>query len=122
MTGNIIQQLDLKIFNLSDGTTSADNFIFTTDNKKIVYGTTVDEPGGDEGPPSAVFVYDMTTKTTKRLSPKGYDTGTLIIKGNAVLFTGSKVQSPVLNIYSVNLDGTNFKVLFPGCRDISAKD
>jgi len=104
------------------GPSSADRFVFTADGSKIVFSSEVDEPGGQDGPPNGVFVYDVSSRSTLRLSPKGYFAGGVFIKGNKVLFTGSKLKSTVSNVYTVDLDGKNFKILFPGCADISAKN
>ena len=121
MAGNINKTIDLKDFKLSMGTSSADGFVFTADNKHIIYTTSVDEGGRDDGPPSALFCYDAATKTIKRLSPKGYMANQFAVKGNSVLFSGSKLNARVSNIYSVNIDGSNFKVLIPGRHDISVR-
>jgi TolB protein len=101
---------------------SSDRFVFTKDNKKVVFSSEANEPGGSDGPPTVVFVYDTDSKLAIRLSPKGYFAGGVCVKGNHVLFTASKLKSNVQNVYTVDLDGKNFKVLFANCADISAKN
>jgi Tol biopolymer transport system component len=96
--------------------------VLTPDRKKIVFSTEVDEPGYEEGPPTAVYVYDIAGKSTIRLSPKGYYGMGVIIRNNKVLFSGGKVTSTIENIYTVDLDGKNLKVLFPNANTISAKN
>jgi Tol biopolymer transport system component len=131
LSGNIIISYNLKDLEggmpeLKDGVgeSSSDKFIITNDNKKIVFSCEVNDPSiaSKDGPPSAVFIYDIDNKKTSRLSPKGYVAGEVIIKGNNVLFAASKGNSPISNIYSVDMYGRNFKLLFPGCVDISAKN
>jgi Tol biopolymer transport system component len=104
------------------GSASSDKFILTADNSKIIFNCGVDLPGSTDGPPSAVFVYDIATKKTLQLSPKGYDAVEMMVKGTNVFFTGYKGKLPVSNIYSVDMDGSNFKLLFAGCSNITAKN
>lgn len=103
------------------GPSSSDRFIFTSDNRKVVFSSEVNEPGGSDGPPTSVFVYNTESKSALRLCPKGYFAGGVFIKGNKVLFTASKLKSTVQNVYTVDLDGKNFRLLFPNCADISAR-
>jgi TolB protein len=128
ISGNVITVYDMKdlqggLPELKDGvgSSSFDQFVIANDNAKIVFSSETDEPG-ENGPPSAIFIYDIASKKTLRLSPKGYDAGHIIIKGNNALFTASKHNSSVASIYMVDMDGRNFKLLFPGCTDISAKN
>jgi TolB protein len=105
----------------NSGPSSGDRFMFTGDNKKIAFSSEVDEPGGNDGPPNAVFIYDTAGKTTLRLSLKGYFADGVVVKGSQVLFTASKIKSLVQNVYSIDLDGRNLKILFPNCSSVSAK-
>ena len=104
------------------GPSSSDRFILTNNGNKVVFSTEVDEPGFAGGPPTALFIYDFVTHTSLRLTPKGYNAQGIIVNNDKVLFAGSKVKSPVQHIYTVNMDGSNFKLLFAHCSDISAKD
>jgi TolB protein len=128
LSGNVMTVYDMKdlqggLPELKDGvgSSSFDQFVITDNNAKIVFSSETDEPG-ENGPPSAIFIYDIASKKTLRLSPKGYDAGHIIIKDNIVLFTASKHNSSIASIYSVDMDSKNFKLLFPGCTDISAKN
>ena len=127
MVGEIIKDYDFASFKMALGAGSNDDFIFTSDNKKIVFTSGVNEPGEkehgeDSGPPTAVFIYDIAKKATLRLSPKDYVTRGAAINNNKVLFTASKMNSHVTNVYTVDMDGRNFKILFAGCYDVSAKE
>jgi Tol biopolymer transport system component len=122
LSGNITASYKISDMTKSDGPSSSDRFVFTTDGKKIVFSSEVNEPGFSDGPPTAVFVYDITGKTTVRLTPKGYYGSGVIVKNNKVLFSGGKIKSTITNVYTVDLDGKNLKVLFPNCWDISAKN
>ena len=98
-------------------------FVLTEDGKKIVLLRHVDETVNLTGGSSAVFVYDMLTKKNFRISPKGYDFKNIIIHNNKILASGEKASStPNFGIYSIDLDGKNFKLFFPNALDISLKD
>jgi TolB protein len=128
LEGNIITtykvaDMDRGVSVLQDaGPSSSDRFVFTNDGKKIVFSSEANEPGGSDGPPTAVFVYNTESRSTLRLSPKGYFAGGVFIKGDKVLFTASKLKSNTQNVYIVDMDGKNMKILFPNCADISAKN
>ncbi len=121
LSGDIISTYKVSTLSNAMGASSSDRFVFTNDNKKIVFSEDVDEPGESDGPPSAIFIYDIVNKSTLRLSPKGYFADQVFVKGNKILFTASKLNSTIQNVYSVDMDGKNFKILFPGCSSVSAK-
>jgi TolB protein len=106
------------------GTSSSDRFLFNNDNKKIIFSTDLVDPTvkSDDGLTPAIFIYDILSKKTKRLSPKGYSAFEPIINGTHVLFSASKGNSEKIGVYSMDIDGRNFKLLFPNCRNISAKN
>ncbi|MFB9843176.1 TolB family protein [Mucilaginibacter ginsenosidivorans] len=120
LSGNIIDDYKVTDVVKGIGLSSTDRVLFSQDGKKMIYTCDVDEPGYD-GPPSAAFVYDIGNKTSVRLSPKGYYATGVWLQGDKILFTGGKIQSMVSNVYTVDLDGKNFKLLFANCSNISAK-
>jgi len=122
LSGNINNTYKVSDITKTLGPSSSDRFVLTPDRKKIVFSTEVDEPGYEEGPPTAVYAYDIASRSTVRLSPKGYYGRGVIIKNNKVLFSGGKVTSTIENTYTVDLDGKNLKVLFPNANTISAKN
>ncbi|HZY39183.1 MAG TPA: hypothetical protein VFE53_21150 [Mucilaginibacter sp.] len=122
IAGNVIKTYNLGNIPMDFGAASSDRFIFTDDYKKIVFTSEVNEDAGDEGPPIAVFIYDIAQKSTMRLSPKGYFAEQIIIKQDKVLFTLSKIHSTISNVCSVDMDGKNLKILFTHCSNVSAKN
>ncbi len=100
--------------------TSDSKFMLTSDESKIVFNCSVDEPGFKE-PPGAIFVFDRKTKTTKRITPKGYWCSQPFLKGAMIYFTCSKSKSKFDNIYSVKLDGSNFKLELSNASDFTSK-
>jgi len=122
LDGSVVKDYKISDMTGDSGPSSSDRFQFTADNQKIAFSTEVNEPGGTDGPPTAVFIYDVGAKSSLRLSPKGYFCSDVVVKGNQVMYTGSKLRSPIQNVYIVDLDGKNLKILFPGCSSLSAKN
>jgi TolB protein len=132
LEGSIIENYHMKMLagglkELTDGVGDASDSMFRiiNDNKKIIFSSEDDDPGiknNDNGTPSAIFIYDIETKITARLSPMGYATGAPVIDGNNILFIGSKGNLPITDVYSIDMDGKNFKILFHNCVEISAKN
>jgi len=99
------------------------DFRFTADGKKIVFLRHVNEIVNSTGGSSAVFVYDMATKKALRVSPKGYNFIGVIIRNNKILASGEKAASrPNWGIYSIDLDGKNFKLFLPNAGNITVKN
>jgi len=99
------------------------NFRFTADGRKVVFLQHVDEIVNSTGGSSAVFVYDMRTKKNFRISPKGYHFTNVIIHDNKVFASGEKASGvPNTGIYSIDLDGKNFKLFLPNAGDITVKN
>jgi len=121
LTGNLTSTYKISELNKDWGPSSADRFIIT--NNRIAFSSEENDPvkGVDE-PPTAIFIYDLATKSTLRLSPKGYYAWGLVVKGNKLLFNMEKFRSSIPNIYSVDTDGHNLKMLFSNARDISTKN
>lgn len=117
-------QFEVGVPELKDaGHSSSDIFVFTKDNKKVVFSSSVDEWANDYEPLNAVFVHDLILKKTLRLSPKGYSAYGLEVKGNKVFFNMIKVKGVRTDgIYSVDMDGKNLKMLFPNCFWVSVRN
>ncbi len=103
------------------GNASSDKFMVTPDDRNIVFSTGTDEPGEGDGPPEAVFIYNVGSKKTLRLTPKGYSANEIALSGNTVLFTISKFKSSAFSINQVDMDGKNYKILFRNCSSVSVK-
>ncbi|MBS1527751.1 MAG: PD40 domain-containing protein [Bacteroidetes bacterium] len=120
--GNITTTISIPEIPKTFGASSSDRFIFTSDGRKIVFTLESDEPGFENGPPSAVFVYDVASKAATRLLPKGYYANNIWLKGDVVLISGGNIKAKSENIYAVGLDGKNLKILFHNANGISAKN
>jgi dipeptidyl aminopeptidase/acylaminoacyl peptidase len=80
-------------------------FIFTSENKLIVFSCDINETMKNvDGPLEAVFSYNTITKKITRLSPIGMDASDLDIeKDSNVMFSGSRESEKYKSIYRVNL-------------------
>jgi len=106
------------------GVSSNTTFLLTDDERKMVFETSVpnDEDLWEFGePPIALFIYDIFTKRSKRLTPKGYSCTSPFIFGDRVLFNGYSPKSKIKKIYSIKLDGTDLKLEFTDRQDITCK-
>lgn len=103
------------------GGSSAEECILTPDNEKIVFDATVDEPDswhfGER--PSAIFVYDIKSQKTIRISPVGYCCLSPHLDGNKIYFECLTPNSLIRNICSMDVDGKNFRIEFRDCSSFS---
>lgn len=102
--GDVVDSIDIsREIGENYYTSSASKFLFTSDNRYLVFNCDTDEIMEDvDGPVSALFVYDTKNKATTRLSPKGMFAFDPNLKSdNSVIFCGFKEKT--YNIYSVDL-------------------
>ena len=118
LDGNVLhsipfEQIDKAIF-------GANTFNLTGKEDKLVFWGTI---GADSTPsynaPAAVFVYDLATSTTNRISPKGYDCWRPVIKGDTIFCRGRHGNSLKENTYRMDMDGGHFKLAYKDKIDIS---
>lgn len=113
LDGKVVRSIALGRFDSAVSFTSASTFLLTDKEDKLVCWGDVDEEGNRDGPPSAVFVYDLGTGKTSRLTPKGYDCWAPVIKGDTVFCGGRPASSNGKgNIYRIGLDGDHFKLAY----------
>ncbi len=117
---DLIEKMPIAPMTDKDNISSLSKFLFTKDESKIVFDGSVDEPGFNE-PPGAIFIFNRKTKTTKRLTPKGYWCSQPFLKGDKIYFTASKADSKFDNIFSIKIDGSNMKLLIRNGSDFTSK-
>jgi hypothetical protein len=87
----------------------------------------VNDTSSDDDPPLALYAYDRKTQTTRTISPKGYDCFQPSVYGERLFCAGRKQGSdssstdPVFNIYSMDMEGGDFRVEYKGRRDFSCR-
>jgi TolB protein len=119
LEGKIETKYKIKEF----GGSSGDNCIMTPDEKNIVFNAVVDEPDlwDLNDWPSAIFVYDITSKTTKRITPAGYCCLGPYLVGDRIFFDCFPPKSTIRDIYSCDLEGNNLKLELNNCSSFSAR-
>lgn len=128
MSGVYIFDLDGKLvrsipFGQIDSTiqfSSASSFCLTGKEDKLVFwGTDGSAVSARADAPAAVFVYDLATAKTNRISPRGYDCWRPVIKGDTIFCRGRHGNSPKENTYRMDMDGGHFKLAYRDKVDIS---
>lgn len=119
LNGNIIKKYKIKGF----GTSSSDKCIMTADNQNIIYETLVSEPSPKEfqGVVNVIFIYNIKNNKSNRLTPAGFSCDTIFLEGIKVFFNSFNPKSKSFDIYSVYLNGKNFKLEFKGCRNLTKR-
>lgn len=69
--------------------------------------------------PAAVYVYDLATAKTSRISPRGYDCWRPVIQGDTIFCRGRHGNSSKENTYRMDMDGGHFKLAYKDKIDIS---
>lgn len=117
--GELIEKYDLmQLFGNKYYFSSSTRFCFTSNNNKIIFEGGIDEfiEGLDE-PSSAIFSYDLTTKTIKRISKKGLcATDLWIDRQDRIYFSGFEDVNKPRKIYQTSLTDTTLIELINGMR------
>jgi len=108
MDGNISNKTDLKLISGELVSSSDRRVLITADKKYYVYDGDSDDDGYDkDGPPSAIYRYDMEKNEIKRLTPKGYDCRQPVLTDEGkILYEGAKFNTETLNVYSTDINGS----------------
>lgn len=126
LAGLVTQKYSVKDIDtiLVYGISSSTTFLLTDDERKMVFESAVFNENDlfwSGEPPTALFIYDAYTKHTKRLTPKGYSCSSPFISGDKILFNVYSPKSKNIEIYSIKLDGTDFKIEFTDRQNITCK-
>jgi Tol biopolymer transport system component len=113
LDGKVLKTVAFSQFDTTVSFSSASTFLLTDKEDKLVCWGEVDEQSaGDDGPPGAVFVFDLGTGKTNRISPKGYDCWKPVVKGDTIFCNGLSRGKGKENTYRVDLDGEHFKLAY----------
>jgi len=113
LDGKVLRSVPFSQMDTSVSFSSSSTFLLTDKEDKLVCWGEVDEQSdAEEGPPGAVFVYDLGTGKTSRISPKGYDCWGPVVKGDTVFCNGHSRGKGKDNVYRVDLDGGHFKLAY----------
>jgi len=119
MSGRVLQSVPLEQMDSSLAFSSSTTFVLNKNEDKLVYwaGVSSDVKSGE--PHTAVFVHDLGSGKSARISPKGYECWQPILKGDTVYCNGKKGASGKSNVYRMDLNGRNFEVALKNKMDVS---
>lgn len=126
LKGNIVKTIDIyETFGRDYYMTSFTRFIFTPDNRFIIFNCGTDEiMKNDVGPLEAIFTYNTKSKEILRLTPRSiyaFDLNTG--DDRSVIFAGSGENDSLSNIYRVDLAGKNLGLIHNnGSRPTMSKE
>jgi Tol biopolymer transport system component len=120
LKGEIINKFKIKGF----GGSSVERCILSTDNQNIVYESNVDDsiPEGFHSNFIAVFIYNIKTKQSKRITPIGYSCSDIFLSGDKIYFDCLSTNPKSYDIFSIDLDGNNFKRELKNCYNFSKRN
>jgi Tol biopolymer transport system component len=125
--GRIMDSIPIARLREAPAPTSSSRYLLTRDETSIIFDMEVDASSIDDSP-SAIYVYNRETQQTRKVSPEGYDCFHPVLKSDRIFFSGWKVGDPevdhktfVGNIYSLAIDGSDFRLEYKNRRDFSYK-
>lgn len=125
LKGNIVDAMDIsRTFTDNSYMSSNSKFIFTSDDRFIIFNSGTDETMKDlEGPVEAIFAYDTKSKEIARLTPKGMFASDLNIESDqSIIFTGSTENENQNNIYRVDINSKKMELIIEnGTRPTMSK-
>jgi len=119
LSGEIIKTYKMEDISKEFSATSSDRYIFA--GNKLIFNSEVNAASDSEEPPTAIYIYDIPGKKCLRITPKEYSPYSIAIKGNQILFSAAKGKSKISNVYSIDMDGHNLKLLFKNSSYASAR-
>jgi Tol biopolymer transport system component len=106
LDGNIIKTFFINDIIEDNSISSATCFIFTPDEKNIIYSAGIDEGFDLAEPLETLFCYNLASKKNKRIAPAGMFCADPVLGPNEQLFfSGSYNIDETLSIYKVTLSG-----------------
>ena len=119
-TGSVIDKYKISEFKDATGISSSTRFLLSPDETKFIFNSSVNEKGYDY-PPNAIFVHQISNKSSLRISPKNFSCFKPILKDGMILFSAVKGHSKITDIYSMGIDGENMQTVFRNCSDFTSK-
>ncbi|WP_407426805.1 TolB family protein [Arcticibacter sp.] len=87
---------------------SSNRFFYTKDGKKLIFNAgNPDVVKNGAGPNEAVYVLDLMSKETSRISPEGFNVPSLYVTADdQIFYSASKTSDSIFKIYTADLGGT----------------
>lgn len=126
VNGALVKTISMQDIDTALYINSSSQFLLTAGEGKLVFEKEVMGDSTAEEPPLAIFAYDLHSKKLNRISPAGYDCFHPLLKGDTVFFSGIKgigrhSHRPIINIYSADLNGGHFGLVFKDRSEISCR-
>jgi Tol biopolymer transport system component len=126
LTGRIIDSIPITRLRKDPAINGGSRYTLSRDETRIIFDMELDPAQVEDNPPGAIYVYDRGTQKTRPVSPNGYLCFQPVLKGDRIFFCGWKVGDPAVdkktfvgNIYSLAMDGSDFRLEFKNRRDFS---
>jgi len=106
LSGNVVDSIDISgEIGVNYYPSSASKFLFTSNNRYIVFNCGTDETmEGIDGPVEAIFIFDTKNQAVNRISPKGmFAFEPNIESDDSIIFCGLKEVTELNNIYRIDL-------------------
>jgi Tol biopolymer transport system component len=90
---------------------SSNRFFYTKDGKKLVFNAGNSDIMNSVGPTEAVYVLDIVSKKTSRISPEGFNASSVYVTADdQIFYSASKTSDSIFQIYTADLSG-NIKMI-----------
>lgn len=113
LSGKIIDtQLLTELIGKDLSLSSSNRFFYTKDGKKLIFNAgNTDIVKNSVGPNEAIYVLDLASKKTSRISPESLNVPSLYVTADdQIFYSASKTSDSVFKIYTADLNG-NIKLL-----------
>lgn len=119
LNGRVLQTVPFEQLDTTLSFSNSTTFVLSRKEDKLVYWAGVDQESNNGEPPTAVFVHDLGSGKSVRISPKGYACWQPVLKGDTVYCNGKHGGSGKGNIYRMGLDGGHFALAYRNHMDVS---
>ncbi|MBS1564321.1 MAG: PD40 domain-containing protein [Bacteroidetes bacterium] len=124
VNGALVRSIPMSEIDTGLSVSSSSVFLLSDKGDKLIFDNDMVEETGISGPLTAIFSYDLNAGKLTRASPKGYDCFHPVLKGDTLFFGGIKMPAPQRakpNIYSTDLNGQHFQMVFKNRQDLSCR-
>jgi Tol biopolymer transport system component len=122
VAGNLVQKYNVHEVTDNKVWASDARFLLTADKRYFIFdGESNDEGFYGDGPTMAVYLYDLTSRKVRRLSPVGYNCRyPCLTADGAILYEGVKFNAKTSNIFETDLLGEKPRIILKNAYFVSA--
>jgi Tol biopolymer transport system component len=101
---------------------SSSKFLVSTESDLIVFDATYRSEDIVYDPETPIFIYDITKKNYRRITPPNTScTNLFLMNNNKLLFSGKESGTDVWNIYEISIEGGGLRLLIRDAMSPSSK-